>query len=45
VVGALASIGRDWWWIGLIVGVLELLLGIWAEVVPLAVELRWRPDG
>jgi hypothetical protein len=34
VVGALASIGRDWWWIGLIVGVLELLLGIWAAGYP-----------
>jgi uncharacterized membrane protein HdeD (DUF308 family) len=34
VVGALASIGRAWWWIALIVGVLELLLGIWAAGYP-----------
>jgi len=34
VVGALASIGRDWWWIGLVVGILELLLGIWAAGYP-----------
>jgi len=34
VVGALASIGRAWWWIGLIVGILELLLGIWAAGYP-----------
>jgi uncharacterized membrane protein HdeD (DUF308 family) len=34
VVGALASMGRAWWWIALIVGVLELLLGIWAAGYP-----------
>jgi uncharacterized membrane protein HdeD (DUF308 family) len=34
VVGALVSIGRAWWWIALIVGVLELLLGIWAAGYP-----------
>jgi uncharacterized membrane protein HdeD (DUF308 family) len=34
VVGALASIGRSWWWVGLIVGILELLLGIWAAGYP-----------
>jgi uncharacterized membrane protein HdeD (DUF308 family) len=27
-VGALASIGRPWWWVTLILGILELLLGI-----------------
>jgi uncharacterized membrane protein HdeD (DUF308 family) len=34
VVGALASIGRPWWWLGLILGILELLLGIWAAGYP-----------
>jgi uncharacterized membrane protein HdeD (DUF308 family) len=34
VVGALVSIGRAWWWIALIVGILELLLGIWAAGYP-----------
>jgi uncharacterized membrane protein HdeD (DUF308 family) len=34
VVGALASIGRAFWWVGLILGVLELLLGIWAAGYP-----------
>jgi uncharacterized membrane protein HdeD (DUF308 family) len=34
VVGALASIGRPFWWVGLILGVLELLLGIWAAGYP-----------
>jgi uncharacterized membrane protein HdeD (DUF308 family) len=34
VVGALASIGRAWWWVTLIVGILELLLGIWAAGYP-----------
>jgi uncharacterized membrane protein HdeD (DUF308 family) len=34
VVAALASIGRPWWWLGLILGVLELLLGIWAAGYP-----------
>jgi uncharacterized membrane protein HdeD (DUF308 family) len=34
VVGALASVGRPWWWVTLILGVLELLLGIWAAGYP-----------
>jgi uncharacterized membrane protein HdeD (DUF308 family) len=34
VVGALASIGRAWWWVTLILGALELLLGIWAAGYP-----------
>jgi uncharacterized membrane protein HdeD (DUF308 family) len=34
VVGALASIGRPWWWVTLILGTLELLLGIWAAGYP-----------
>jgi uncharacterized membrane protein HdeD (DUF308 family) len=34
VVGALAGIGRAWWWITLLLGVLELLLGIWATGYP-----------
>ena len=33
-VGALASIGRPWWWVTLILGVVELLLGIWAAGYP-----------
>jgi uncharacterized membrane protein HdeD (DUF308 family) len=34
VVGALASIGRPWWWLPLILGIVELLLGIWAAGYP-----------
>jgi uncharacterized membrane protein HdeD (DUF308 family) len=34
VVGSLASIGRPFWWVALILGVLELLLGIWAAGYP-----------
>ena len=34
VVGALADTGRAWWWVGLILGILELLLGIWAAGYP-----------
>jgi uncharacterized membrane protein HdeD (DUF308 family) len=34
VVSALASIGRPWWWVALILGILELLLGIWAAGYP-----------
>jgi uncharacterized membrane protein HdeD (DUF308 family) len=34
VVGALASIGRPFWWVGLILGIVELLLGIWAAGYP-----------
>jgi uncharacterized membrane protein HdeD (DUF308 family) len=34
VVTALADTGRAWWWVTLILGVLELLLGIWAAGYP-----------
>jgi len=34
VVGALADRHRDWWWIGLPLGVLEFGLGIWAVGYP-----------
>jgi uncharacterized membrane protein HdeD (DUF308 family) len=34
VVGALSAHGRPYWWLGLILGVLELLLGIWAAGYP-----------
>jgi uncharacterized membrane protein HdeD (DUF308 family) len=34
IVGALAAHGRPYWWIGLILGILELLLGIWAAGYP-----------
>jgi uncharacterized membrane protein HdeD (DUF308 family) len=34
VVGALTNHGRPYWWLGLILGVLELLLGIWAAGYP-----------
>jgi uncharacterized membrane protein HdeD (DUF308 family) len=34
VVGALADTGRPWWWLGLILGIVELLLGIWAAGYP-----------
>jgi uncharacterized membrane protein HdeD (DUF308 family) len=34
IVGALANHGRPWWWLGLLLGVLELLLGIWAAGYP-----------
>ena len=34
VVGALASIGRPRWWLTLILGIVELLLGIWAAGYP-----------
>jgi uncharacterized membrane protein HdeD (DUF308 family) len=30
VVSALAGPKRDWWWIGLVVGILQFLLGMWA---------------
>jgi uncharacterized membrane protein HdeD (DUF308 family) len=33
-VGALASIGRPWWWVGLLLGIVEFLLGIWAAGYP-----------
>jgi uncharacterized membrane protein HdeD (DUF308 family) len=34
VVGALASAGRPYWWVTLILGVVELLLGVWAAGYP-----------
>ena len=33
-VGALALIGRPWWWTTLLLGMVELLLGIWAAGYP-----------
>ena len=33
-VGALASIGRPCWWLGLLLGIVEFLLGIWAAGYP-----------
>ncbi len=30
VVAALAGPKRDWWWVGMVVGVLQLVLGVWA---------------
>jgi uncharacterized membrane protein HdeD (DUF308 family) len=34
IVGALTAHGRPYWWLALILGVLELLLGIWAAGYP-----------
>jgi uncharacterized membrane protein HdeD (DUF308 family) len=34
VAGALSDTGRPWWWVTLILGILELLLGIWAAGYP-----------
>jgi len=34
VVAAFAGPKRDWWWLGLVLGVLEFLLGIWAIGLP-----------
>jgi uncharacterized membrane protein HdeD (DUF308 family) len=34
VVAALSNHGRPYWWLGLLLGVLELLLGIWAAGYP-----------
>jgi uncharacterized membrane protein HdeD (DUF308 family) len=34
VAAALADTGRPWWWVTLILGILELLLGIWAAGYP-----------
>jgi uncharacterized membrane protein HdeD (DUF308 family) len=34
IVGAFAMTHRPWWWVGLLLGVLELLLGIWAAGYP-----------
>jgi uncharacterized membrane protein HdeD (DUF308 family) len=34
IVGALTAHGRPYWWLGLTLGILELLLGIWAAGYP-----------
>jgi uncharacterized membrane protein HdeD (DUF308 family) len=34
IVGAFSNHGRPYWWIGLILGILELLLGMWAAGYP-----------
>jgi uncharacterized membrane protein HdeD (DUF308 family) len=34
IVGAFSSHGRPYWWVQLILGILELLLGIWAAGYP-----------
>jgi uncharacterized membrane protein HdeD (DUF308 family) len=34
VVSALANTHRDWWWVGLVLGVVEFLLGVWAVGYP-----------
>ena len=34
IVGALSNHGRPYWWVTLILGILELLLGIWAAGYP-----------
>jgi uncharacterized membrane protein HdeD (DUF308 family) len=34
VVAALSNHGRPYWWLGLLLGILELLLGIWAAGYP-----------
>jgi uncharacterized membrane protein HdeD (DUF308 family) len=34
VAGALIDTGRPWWWVTLILGIVELLLGIWAAGYP-----------
>jgi uncharacterized membrane protein HdeD (DUF308 family) len=34
IVGALSNHGRPWWWVTLVLGILELLLGIWAAGYP-----------
>src|ERR671913_2353601 len=34
IIGALTAHGRPYWWLGLILGILELLLGIWAAGYP-----------
>ena len=34
IVGALVDHGRPYWWLGLILGILELLLGMWAAGYP-----------
>ena len=30
IIGAFVGPKREWWWIGIIVGLLEFLLGVWA---------------
>jgi uncharacterized membrane protein HdeD (DUF308 family) len=34
IVAALSNHGRPWWWVTLILGILELLLGMWAAGYP-----------
>jgi uncharacterized membrane protein HdeD (DUF308 family) len=34
IVAAFSSHGRPWWWVTLILGILELLLGMWAAGYP-----------
>ena len=34
LVSALANTHREWWWVGLLVGILEFLLGMWAVGYP-----------
>jgi uncharacterized membrane protein HdeD (DUF308 family) len=34
VAGALIDTGRPWWWVTLLLGIVELLLGIWAAGYP-----------
>jgi uncharacterized membrane protein HdeD (DUF308 family) len=34
IVAAFTNHGRPWWWLGLLLGILELLLGIWAAGYP-----------
>jgi uncharacterized membrane protein HdeD (DUF308 family) len=33
-IGALADTHRDWWWVTLLLGALEFLLGVWAAGYP-----------
>jgi uncharacterized membrane protein HdeD (DUF308 family) len=34
IIAAFSNHGRPWWWVMLILGILELLLGIWAAGYP-----------
>ncbi len=34
IVAALSSHGRPWWWVALLLGIVELLLGMWAAGYP-----------
>ena len=34
IIAAFSNHGRPWWWVTLILGILELLLGIWAAGYP-----------